>query len=278
MDIEAIGTGVALVLTLMVYCYLGKEIPILNVIYRAAIYVFVGVALGYGAIIAWHNVLVPRLWTRLESGQWWYVVPLVLCVLLLFKIKPSWSGVGSLTMAFIFGVGAALVVGGGIVGTLLPQVEATFLSLNPADYRGVAALESNSPWILVVNALLVVLGTMGTLMYFFFSTEGGSRREKPVAPPATVPARDTELRLDQTELGSDESRPDRGGPPASFRFRPSTSGLRRQVLHLSTAFGKVFIMFAFGALFATAAISRISLLVDRVRFIIETIWSFIPVP
>jgi hypothetical protein len=63
-----LGTLVALVLTVMVYCYLGKEIPIFHSIYRIAAYVFVGVALGYGAVMAWHGVLAPRLLLLLGSG------------------------------------------------------------------------------------------------------------------------------------------------------------------------------------------------------------------
>ena len=78
-----IGTLVAFVLTLMVYCYLGKDIPFLHALYRVAAYILIGAALGYGAIVAWHSVLVPRLILRLEGGQWWYLVPLVFCLLLL---------------------------------------------------------------------------------------------------------------------------------------------------------------------------------------------------
>ena len=133
-EIDIIGTWVAFALTLMVYCYLGKDIPFLHAIYRIAVYVFVGVALGYGALMAWHGVLVPRLLLRLESGEWVYLVPLVFCLLLLARVRRSWSRLGNLTTAFLFGVGAALAVGGALVGTLLPQIRATFLSLNPGDY------------------------------------------------------------------------------------------------------------------------------------------------
>jgi len=230
LDVEIIGTGVALVLTLMVYCYLGKDIPFLYALYRIAAYVFIGVALGYGAIMAWHGVLVPRLLSRLEGGQWGDLVPLVLCLLLLTRVKRSWRGLGDVTIAFLFGVGAALAVGGGLVGTLLPQVEATFVSLNPGHYQGIAAREGNLPTIYVLNALLVAIGTISTLLYFYFTTESGARR---------------------------------------------IARLHNRFVRLSASFGKVFIMFTFGALFATTAISRISLLVDRIRFVVETLYSIV---
>ena len=44
-----------------------------------------------------------------------------------------------------------------------------------------------------------------------------------------------------------------------------------RIQQVAAGFGKVFIMFTFGALFATGAISRIALLVDRMRFLIETL-------
>jgi hypothetical protein len=156
---------------------------------------------------------------------------LALCLLLLTRVKRSWSGLGNVTIAFLFGVGTALAVGGGVVGTLLPQVEATFVSLNPAHYQAIAAQEGNLAVVYVLNALLIVLGTVSTLLYFYFTTGSGSRR---------------------------------------------VSKLRTGVARLSAGFGKVFLMFTFGALFATTAISRISLLVDRVRFILDTLWSIVP--
>ena len=223
-----LGTLVALVLTVMVYCYLGKDIPIFHAIYRIAAYVFVGVALGYGAVMAWHGVLAPRLLLRLGSGEWAYLVPLVLCLLLLSRIGRSASGVGNVTIAFLFGVGAALAVGGALVGTLIPQIDATAQSLNPASYK-MQALESQEPaWVIVLEAGVVVLGTVSTLLYFHFTARQGGRR---------------------------------------------FAGTRGRGLQLIVAFGRVFIMIAMGALFALAAISRLSLLVDRIRFLMEAILS-----
>ena len=232
---ETVGTWIACLLTLMVFSFLGREIPFLRVIYRTAAYLFVGVTLGYGAVVAWHSVLVPRLLSRLDSGEWWYLVPLVLCLFLLARVNPSWRPVSRLTLAFMFGVGAALAVGGAVVGTLFPQVRATSLSLNPAHYEAAAASEGNLTITYVLNAFLVVVGTIGALSYFYFTT--GSRS-------------------------------------AQSRW----SAFRERAVHLASGFGKVFIMFTFGALFATSAITFVSLLIDRVRFVVDTIWSAIPIP
>ena len=79
-DVANVGTWVAFGLTVMVFCYLGKDLPFLHAIYRIAAYIFVGVSLGYGAVMAWHLVLWPRLIIPLAGGQWIFLVPLLLLV------------------------------------------------------------------------------------------------------------------------------------------------------------------------------------------------------
>jgi hypothetical protein len=233
MTAATIGTILAFVLTLMVYGYLAKDIPLMRALYRIAAYILIGVTLGYAAIVAWHSVLSPRLLLRLESGQWWYLVPLVLCLLLLAKARRSWSGVGNVTLAFVFGVGAALAMGGALTGTLLPQVQAAFVSLNPAHYEGLVAQQGGLSLIFVTNAALITLGTVCTLLAFSYT------------------------------VGTDR---DDAGPG-----RRLVDG----IVQVAFGFGKVFIMFTVGALLATTSISLLSALVDRIRFLVETLWTWV---
>ncbi len=233
LDVANVGMWVAFALTLMVYCYLGRDLAFLHAIYRIAAYIFVGVALGYGTVMAWHLVLQPRLLVPLGEGKLDYLVPLTLCLLLVARVRPAWKGAGALTMSFLFGVGSALAVGGALMGTLIPQVQASFLSLDPASYQVIATDQgAQSTAFYALDALLVILGTISTLLYAHFTVSERAHR-----------------------LGLSRGR----------------------WMHLAAGFGKVFIMFTFGALFATAAISRIALLVDRVRFIVETVLPYIPV-
>jgi hypothetical protein len=237
--VGAVGTLVAFILTLMVYGYLGKDNAFLHGLYRVAAYLFVGVALGYGAIVAWHSVLVPRLLLRLEGRQWWYLAPLALCLLLLAKVgrsrgDRSWSGLGNVTLAFLFGIGAALALGGSLVGTLIPQIQGAFVSLNPDHYRGLAAQEGGLPLVYVSNAVLIAIGTISSLLYFTFTA--GVQRE-----------------------------------PRSRMWPRLLDGMVRTF----RGFGRVFLMFTFGALFAMTSLSYLSALVARIWFLIETIWEFL---
>lgn len=149
---EQIGLWAGFILTLMVFSYLLGD----NFLYRLAVYVFVGLAAGYIAIVTWDSVLIPWLnGTLLRDGASvgelvTGAVPLVIGVLLLLKASPRLGRVGTLALAFIIGVGTAVALVGAISGTLLPLVMAT----------------GTSATINAVNAPFLMIGVVCTLVYF----------------------------------------------------------------------------------------------------------------
>ena len=161
---ETIGPFIAAGLTLMVFSYLFGD----NVLFKLASHIFVGVAIGYAILVVWHQVFYPAL----SSGNVLSVLPaLILCVLLIFKIRPTQGGVtnalGSMALAFVLGVGAALAIGGALFGTLLPQAGAMVnISLNPNHYPDT---ENEVGLVLWLNNIIIVLGTIGTFFYFTFA-------------------------------------------------------------------------------------------------------------
>lgn len=161
---ESIGPFIAAGLTLMVFSYIFGD----NVLFKLATHIFVGVAVGYAIIVVWHEVFYPAL----SSGNVVSVLPaLILCILLIFKIRPTQGGVtnalGSLALAFVLGVGVALAIGGALLGTLLPQISAMVsISLNPNHYPDT---ENEVGLVLWLNNIIIVLGTIGTFFYFTFT-------------------------------------------------------------------------------------------------------------
>ncbi|MGA9533047.1 MAG: hypothetical protein WBR18_10055 [Anaerolineales bacterium] len=164
------GTALSALLTVMVLSYLWQD----NAAFRTATYLFVGVAAGYAGAIAWHNVLQPGLIDPLfDRGlsaltDVTVIVPWVLILLLLFKISPTTTRFGSISTALLVGVGAAVVVGGAIRGTLIPQSLAAMDTLNPAAVTpttGETGLERS------LNVAIMLVGTLTTLVYFRFSTK-----------------------------------------------------------------------------------------------------------
>ncbi|MCR4407806.1 MAG: hypothetical protein NUW24_12955 [Anaerolineae bacterium] len=165
---EQTGMLVAFVLTLLIFSYLLGDNPL----FRLAQALLVGVGVGYGIVVVFHYVLIPRL--ALLTTNWLLVVPPLLLGLLLWaKLQPSWSRVGNVSVAFILGAGAALAIGGALLGTLAPQVRATLLSLNPADYP--FATDSNP----ALDAGIIVAGTICVLLSFYFHAPAPGQRVGP---------------------------------------------------------------------------------------------------
>ncbi len=159
------GTMIAAVLTFMVWSYLLGDNPA----FRIAEHLFVGIAVGYAVLVSWFEVVQPALLGAVApQSPGLAVVPLVLCLLLVTKLRPAWSSIGNIAVAFLLGVGAALAVGGALFGTLWPQVSATAgLSLDPADYGDPQpVLTSTFFW----QNLAILVGTIGTFFYFTFNT------------------------------------------------------------------------------------------------------------
>ncbi|MGB3905416.1 MAG: hypothetical protein WBB22_10870 [Anaerolineae bacterium] len=154
---------IAAILTLIVYSYLLADNPL----YRLAEHLFVGSSVGYAAVVILHNILRPRLLEPLaqDAGvSWPYVIPLLLGLLLLTKARTTIAWLGNSSLAFLFGVGAALAIGGALLGSFLPQIQASWVSIWPATAGSVE---------LAVDNVCLTVGTIGTLAYFYFTMGSG---------------------------------------------------------------------------------------------------------
>jgi len=165
---------VSFLLTLMILSYLIEDNPA----FRVAVYIFVGVSAGYAAAVTWWQVLSPRVIVPLLNGglteRVLALVALILGILLLMKLSPRTARLGSPSVAYLVGVGAAVAVGGAVMGTLFPQIQASIGVLdmsNAGQYLGER----------LSFGILMLIGTVTTLVYFHFgakSTPGGPQRSK----------------------------------------------------------------------------------------------------
>lgn len=131
-----------------------------NPLYRLALHIFIGAGVGYTALIVVHQVLVPRLVEPLTSGRTdvmlFAIGPLILFLFLTLKLSPALSDYGNISIAVMLGVGTAIAIAGALRGTLLPQIEASQVSLTP-----ITSINS-------INNLVILVGTLSTLLYFQF--------------------------------------------------------------------------------------------------------------
>lgn len=164
MPVELLSGVFGLLFTLMVFSYLLGDNPL----FRMAIYIFVGVSSGYAATAVWHYVLVPKLFRPLaDLGQLaLLVVPLILSFSLLAKVSVRISWVGNFAMALLVGVGAASALGGAVLGTMIPQVQA---AMDAFDFR--SAPSASQAFFGLLNGVVMLAGTIFTLGYFHFSAD-----------------------------------------------------------------------------------------------------------
>ena len=188
LPLDFIQMIVAAFATVMIFSYVSGD----NVLFRVATYLFIGIASGFAGAIAWDNVVKPTLVQPLidgglaklfsPEGALTFLIPWMLALFLLLKLSPRLSRFGSFPVALLVGVGAAVVVGGSITGTLVPQSLAAASTLSPATAFP-AAGEPLANWLeRLISALLTILATISVLIYFRFSAQrdrtGGTRRSR----------------------------------------------------------------------------------------------------
>ncbi|MBE0669994.1 MAG: hypothetical protein IH588_05340 [Anaerolineales bacterium] len=175
-SLDLITGFISLFFTILIFSYLIGDNPL----FRIAAYIFVGVSAGYVAAIAVWQVIVPRLVYPILFGSFnekiFASIPLLGGLFIMMKVSSRLSGIARLTMAFLVGAGAAVTIAGAVVGTLIPQVNATInmFDLNAAASMNIGKAEA------LGNGAVIFLGTILTMVYFHFGaspkTDGSMRR------------------------------------------------------------------------------------------------------
>ena len=161
-SMELISALVGLILTLMVFSYLIKDNPL----FRIAVYLFIGAASGYSASVVLHYVILPRLSQSLTTLNPLLLIPLIFGISLFAKFFPRISWLGNFAMAVLVGVGAAGVVGGALLGTLMPQAQA---AINGFDVRSAGNVGVGEAVFQLLEGGVMLVGTVFTLASFHFS-------------------------------------------------------------------------------------------------------------
>jgi hypothetical protein len=143
----SLETIVGFVITLLVFSYLLGD----NLLYRLAVYVFVGTTAGYTAVVIVENVIMPVLLGD-PAGLIIGGIALALTGLLALKAVPFLRPLGNLALAFLIAVGTAVAVVGAVTGTLLP--------LSVSTVRPSGSL---------LNGVVLVVGVICSLVYFQYA-------------------------------------------------------------------------------------------------------------
>lgn len=182
---EIFGIWIAAFLTLCIYSVLYRDNPF----YRFAEHLFVGISVGYGIVIAFHQGFLPLAWEPLSEamsalgtqirgeataettealGGLFKIIPIGIGLLFFARLSPRHTWLVSYPIAIFIGFTSGAQIPNVLQAAIFEQTRGTLApftamhagTIPPAETAGV-----------VIGAIFMLVGVICTLTYFFFSVE-----------------------------------------------------------------------------------------------------------
>ena len=200
-SMDVFGVWLSVFLTLSIFSYLYKDNPF----YKAAEHLYIGVSAGYIAVMSYWTQIQPNLFGRLwphidvntdmgifksawyfvyeilnwvstlggwldrsmfpvngikgfDEMSWIYIIPFTLGIFMLLRLVPRLGWLARWAIAYIVGMAAGLRFYGFLNSDVLMQIKA-------------ATIDFSGDWWSIFNGLILLIGTLSGLVYFFFSKE-----------------------------------------------------------------------------------------------------------
>lgn len=146
-------------LTLFIFSFLYKDNPF----YKFAEHLVVGVSAGYFTMILLVTSLWPKLVDSIAAGQYFYIIPGILGMMMFFRFSKTKSWLARYPIAIYIGVGAALEMILQLQARVIEQLNAT-IQMAESIQNGASAGD-------IINNLIIIVGVVCGLAYFYFSKE-----------------------------------------------------------------------------------------------------------
>lgn len=164
---ELIGIWLAALLTLGIFSFLYKDNPI----YKICESIFVGVSAGYWAIVFFFDNIVKKFWygvfpTDNSDPNYLLWFGAFLGVLMLLRLSSKIGWIARWPLAFIVGATAGLYMMIYFVSNAMLQISSTM--------RNVVAVNPETSaivWGETIGSIIIAVGVLSGLVYFFFSKE-----------------------------------------------------------------------------------------------------------
>jgi len=146
---------IAAILTLAIFSFLYKDNPF----YKFAEHLLVGVTVGYFINIYWHNAAYPYVIKPLfVEKELLTLIPFVFAILYFSILIPKYSYFIRYPMGFLLGALNGMAISPQFKERILVQVKDTILPSFDFSFN-------------FLNSLIIFIGTIAVLTYFFFSLE-----------------------------------------------------------------------------------------------------------
>ncbi len=175
---ELLGIWIAAFLTLCIYSFLYRDNPF----YRFAEYLFVGMSVGYGIVLSYHQGFIPFAWQPFwaaVTGESLLglikLIPIGVGLLFFAGLSPRHTWLIRFPSAILIGVGCGLAIPNVLRAHIFEQTRGTVEPFSEIHNQitgvSVEAMPPGEFTALVIGAALMVIGVICTLTYFFFSVE-----------------------------------------------------------------------------------------------------------
>lgn len=193
---ELLGGWIAAFLTLAIFSYLYKDNPF----YKIAEHIYVGVSAGYWTSMFFWTQIQPNLFGRLwpamhyDAGNLWYkiynglhffsnavfpaggiakghdmhliyLIPFILGIMMLLSVSNKMSWFARWGIAYTVGMAAGLRAYGFLNSNVIGQIKGTAVKF-AGDMPLFSMLHDS-----YFNSIIILIGTVTGLMYFYFSRE-----------------------------------------------------------------------------------------------------------
>lgn len=155
-----IWVWIAALLSLAIFSYLYRDNPL----FRFAEHLFTGLSVGYMIVLMWNNYAYQYIVIPLAQHRWITLIPMALGMLYLFRFVPKLQHLMLIPIAVSLGLWNGWSIPVTIEADLFKQIQGTMV--NTAMFR--------NPWDVhhgLLVGLLVVVGVVCTVSYFYFSRE-----------------------------------------------------------------------------------------------------------
>ncbi|MDG2423657.1 MAG: hypothetical protein P8M22_06750 [Phycisphaerales bacterium] len=174
---RTVGIWLAAIFTLAIMSFLCGDNPF----YKTAEAILVGSSAGYAMAYAFYTGIVDQLLINLFPGlvrewtspglpwsydwDWVYVIPGILAIMLVCRLLPKGGWIARWPLAFIIGATAGFRLTSHLESDFLLQIKGTITTLWAENANGQFDLWNS------VGAIVILVGVLLCLIYFFFSME-----------------------------------------------------------------------------------------------------------
>ncbi|HOJ86688.1 MAG: hypothetical protein ACP5SD_02835 [Elusimicrobiales bacterium] len=161
-----LGAWVAAGLTLFIFSFLYKDNPF----FKAAEHLYIGAGLAWHIQLIIYKIIKVKVWEPMKvawaSGNWFtiwmIIIPTILGLSLITQFIPRISWLSRYGFTFMMGYSAGLALPAGLATDFTNQILGTI-----EPFANIVNLTPGQ----LINALILLIGSISVLFYFFFSIE-----------------------------------------------------------------------------------------------------------